>query len=130
VGYRKNASVDRIACPWLIKRFIDPDAEFLYVPAAEVKAVASARGRSPTTSAASSSGTSTAAAASSRSSSKVRPPGTPPWIAWRRSSTAADVTADADVTPQAAGLKAIPTASPWFTATTIHLKIELETPLV
>src|ERR1700694_6181887 len=26
---RKNASVDRIACPWLIKRFIDPDAEFL-----------------------------------------------------------------------------------------------------
>jgi hypothetical protein len=28
---RENANVDRIACPWLIKRFIDPDAEFLYV---------------------------------------------------------------------------------------------------
>jgi len=28
---RKNANVDRIACPWLIKRFVDPDAEFLYV---------------------------------------------------------------------------------------------------
>jgi hypothetical protein len=28
---RKNANVDRIACPWLIKRFIDPDAEFSYV---------------------------------------------------------------------------------------------------
>jgi hypothetical protein len=28
---RENASVDRIACPWLIKRFIDPDAEFLYI---------------------------------------------------------------------------------------------------
>ena len=26
---RENANVDRIACPWLIKRFIDPDAEFL-----------------------------------------------------------------------------------------------------
>jgi len=26
---RKNASVDRIACPWLITRFIDPEAEFL-----------------------------------------------------------------------------------------------------
>jgi len=28
---RKNAKVDRIACPWLIKKFIDPQAEFLYV---------------------------------------------------------------------------------------------------
>ena len=28
---RENANVDRIACPWLIKRFIDSDAEFLYV---------------------------------------------------------------------------------------------------
>ncbi|HEY3248461.1 MAG TPA: chromate resistance protein ChrB domain-containing protein, partial [bacterium] len=30
---RKNANVDRVACPWLIRRFIDPDAEFLYVGA-------------------------------------------------------------------------------------------------
>jgi len=44
---RKNASVDRIACPWLIKRFIDPDAEFLYVPAAEVTAVAEREGALP-----------------------------------------------------------------------------------
>src|SRR6266852_7701903 len=36
---RKNANVDRIACPWLIKRFIDKDAEFLFVPAEEVAAV-------------------------------------------------------------------------------------------
>src|SRR5260370_37081035 len=28
---RENANVDRIACPWLIRRFIDPDAEFLFV---------------------------------------------------------------------------------------------------
>src|SRR5215472_4120505 len=33
---RQNANVDRIACPWLIKRFIDPDAEFLYVPRDDV----------------------------------------------------------------------------------------------
>jgi hypothetical protein len=33
---RKNAAVDRIACPWLIRRFIDPDAEFLYVAPEEV----------------------------------------------------------------------------------------------
>jgi hypothetical protein len=28
---RQNVKVDRVACPWLIKRFIDPDAEFLFV---------------------------------------------------------------------------------------------------
>src|SRR6266567_563580 len=28
---RENANVDRIACPWLIRRFIDPDAQFLFV---------------------------------------------------------------------------------------------------
>src|SRR5438445_4549771 len=44
---RKNASVDRIACPWLIKRFIDPEAEFLYVPAAEVASVAEREGAIP-----------------------------------------------------------------------------------
>src|SRR3989442_523103 len=44
---RKNASVDRIACPWLIKRFIDPDAEFLYLPAPEVAAVAEREGALP-----------------------------------------------------------------------------------
>src|SRR6516225_9167821 len=37
---RKNANVDRVACPWLIRRFVDQDAEFLYVPADEVTAVA------------------------------------------------------------------------------------------
>src|SRR5215472_14878826 len=37
---RKNANVDRVACPWLIRRFVDQDAEFLYVPADEVVAVA------------------------------------------------------------------------------------------
>lgn len=37
---RERPKIDRIACPWLIRRFIDPEAEFLYVPAAEVKAIA------------------------------------------------------------------------------------------
>jgi hypothetical protein len=37
---RKNANVDRIACPWLIKRFVDKDAEFIYVPTDQVTAVA------------------------------------------------------------------------------------------
>ena len=33
---RARPKIDRIACPWLIRRFIDPDAEFLFVPPAEV----------------------------------------------------------------------------------------------
>src|SRR5207302_9632784 len=37
---RANANVDRVACPWLIKRFVDPQAEFLFVPADEVMATA------------------------------------------------------------------------------------------
>ena len=37
---RERPKIDRIACPWLIARFIDAAAEFLYVPAVEVMAVA------------------------------------------------------------------------------------------
>lgn len=29
---RRNVKVDRVACPWLIKRFIDPEAEFVFLP--------------------------------------------------------------------------------------------------
>jgi hypothetical protein len=39
--------VDRIACPWLIQRFVDRDAEFLYVPADQVMAVAEQEGAIP-----------------------------------------------------------------------------------
>jgi len=37
---RERPKIDRIACPWLIARFIDPDAQFLYVPASQVLATA------------------------------------------------------------------------------------------
>ena len=37
---RARPQVDRIACPWLIKRFVDPEAEFLYASRDEVMAVA------------------------------------------------------------------------------------------
>ena len=44
---RENAAVDRIACPWLIRRFIDPDAEFLFVPSADVAERAAETGATP-----------------------------------------------------------------------------------
>ena len=37
---RERPKIDRIACPWLIARFIDPEPEFLYVPANQVLAAA------------------------------------------------------------------------------------------
>ena len=37
---RARPKTDRIACPWLIRRFIDPDAEILYVPKQDVLGVA------------------------------------------------------------------------------------------
>jgi rhodanese-related sulfurtransferase len=44
---RERPKIDRIACPWLIRRFIDPDAEFLYVPASEVRKIAAERDAVP-----------------------------------------------------------------------------------
>ena len=44
---RERPKVDRIACPWLIARFIDPAAEFLYVPAADVLTIAKETGAIP-----------------------------------------------------------------------------------
>jgi hypothetical protein len=41
---RERPKTDRIACPWLIRNFIDSEAEFLYVPADEVLAVAEREG--------------------------------------------------------------------------------------
>src|SRR5438093_905238 len=44
---RKNIKVDRVACPWLIQRFIDPDAEFLFVEEAQLLDVAAREGAIP-----------------------------------------------------------------------------------
>src|SRR5436309_812578 len=44
---RARPMVDRIACPWLIKRFVDPEAEFLYAPPDQVLAVAEREGAVP-----------------------------------------------------------------------------------
>jgi hypothetical protein len=44
---RENIKVDRVACPWLIKRFVDPDAEFVFVPEPELLATAARLGATP-----------------------------------------------------------------------------------
>lgn len=44
---RERPKIDRIACPWLIKRFVDKEAEFLYVPKEKVQSVAAETGAIP-----------------------------------------------------------------------------------
>ena len=44
---RERPKIDRIACPWLIARFIDREPEFLFVPPGEVRAVARDQGAIP-----------------------------------------------------------------------------------
>src|SRR5207245_2345770 len=41
---RERVKVDRVACPWLIKKFVDPNAEFLFVPTDQVAAIAAREG--------------------------------------------------------------------------------------
>jgi rhodanese-related sulfurtransferase len=44
---RERPKIDRIACPWLVARFVDPEAEFLYVPPKEVLGTAKAKDAIP-----------------------------------------------------------------------------------
>ena len=44
---RERPKIDRIACPWLIQKFIDNEAEFLYVPAGDVQKIAKETGATP-----------------------------------------------------------------------------------
>ncbi len=44
---RERPKIDRVACPWLIRRFIDPEAVFLFVPPARVSEVAQDTGATP-----------------------------------------------------------------------------------
>ncbi len=44
---RSHVHVDRVACPWLIKRFVDSEAQFLFVPKSQVQQIAQETGAIP-----------------------------------------------------------------------------------
>jgi hypothetical protein len=44
---REHVKVDRVACPWLIKKYVDPEAEFLFVAANKVLEIAASEGAIP-----------------------------------------------------------------------------------
>lgn len=47
MDYTQRAKVDRIACPWLIRHFVDRDAEFLFVPKEKVLELAKKQNTTP-----------------------------------------------------------------------------------
>ena len=44
---REHVKVDRVACPWLITRFVDPEPEFIFVPENQVESTATELGATP-----------------------------------------------------------------------------------
>jgi hypothetical protein len=125
---RKNANVDRIACPWLIRRFIDSDAEFLFVPAAEVSAVAEREDASPYDVEGVELGH--VDGRCSFESIMVKYKLTDPALKrLARIVHGADVPADVNVTPESAGLQAIAHGFALAHGEQDHEKIRLETPM-
>ena len=126
---RENANVDRIACPWLIKRFIDPDAEFLFVGRDEVLAVAEREGAhsydSPGATYTHRNGNCSFDALVEDFSLV----GDPALVRLAEIVHAADVSDDIDRSPEGRGLGAIAHGFALLHGTNDHRKIELETPM-
>jgi hypothetical protein len=125
---RKNANVDRIACPWLIKRFIDRDAEFLFVAAEEVSDVAERERAVPFDVKGAELGH--VDGRCSFESIMVKYQLTDPALqSLARIVHGADVAADINIVPQSAGLQAIAHGFALAHGENDHEKIRLETPM-
>jgi len=125
---RKNANVDRIACPWLIKRFVDHEAEFLFVPAEEVSAVAHAEEAIPFDVKGAELGHEDGRCSFESIIVKYRLTD-PALQRLARIVHGADVAADIDIVPEAAGLKAIAHGFGLAHGENDLEKIRLETPM-
>jgi hypothetical protein len=126
---RENANVDRIACPWLIARFIDPDAEFLFVPRGQVLAVTDREGGH--------SYDAQGAEYTHRDGKcsfdvlveEFKLTDDPGLVRLAEIVHAADVSEDIDSSPEGRGLSAIAHGFALLHGTDDHRKIELETPM-
>jgi len=126
---RENAKVDRIACPWLIRRFIDPDARFLYVPADEVLAVAEREGAIPYDVPGVEFGHVDGRCSFESIVLKYNLAGDPALVELAKIVHAADVPEDIDTAPEGRGLKAIAHGFSLLFGKEDAKKIELETPM-
>lgn len=125
---RKNANVDRVACPWLIRKFVDSDPEFLYVSVDEVAAVAEREGAIPYDVKDAELGH--VDGRCSFESIMVKYGLDDPGLQLlARIVHGADVAADIDIVPEARGLKAIAYGFAFLHGDDDHEKIRLETPM-
>jgi hypothetical protein len=126
---RENANVDRIACPWLIRRFIDADAEFLFVGRDHVLETAAAEGAH--------SYDAPGAEYTHRDGKcsfdvlvqEFGLAGDPALVRLAEIVHAADVSDDRDTSPEGRGLYAIAHGFALLHRTDDHKKIELESPM-
>lgn len=126
---RENANVDRIACPWLIKRFIDPNAEFVFVPRDAVLDVAEREGAH--------SYDAPGAEYTHRDGKcsfdvlveEFNLAGDPALVRLAQIVHAADVSEDVDTSPEGPGLSAIAHGFALLHGTDDHEKSRLETPM-
>ena len=126
---RENANVDRIACPWLIRRFIDADAEFLFVPRDQVLEAADREGAH--------SSDAPGARYTHRDGKcsfdvlveEFKLDGDPALVRLAEIVHAADVAQDRQNSPEGPGLYAIAHGFALLHGADDHLKIELETPM-
>ena len=125
---RKNANVDRIACPWLIQKFVDKNPEFIYVPSEHVLQVAEREKAIPYDVAGVELGHVDGRCSFESIMEKYNL--TDPALQKLAMIVhGADVATDIDIVPEAAGLKAIAHGFALIHGDNDHEKIRLETPL-
>jgi hypothetical protein len=126
---REDAKVDRVACPWLIRRFIDPGAEFLYVPAAEVMVRAEEFWAVPYDVPGVQFGHREGRCSFESLMTAYGLTSDPGLVELARIVHAADVAEDLDQSPEGPGLKAIAQGFSLVLGRDDHRKLELEFPL-
>lgn len=126
---RENANVDRIACPWLIKRFVDKDAIFLYVPRDQVMETVERENATPYDVPNVELGHVDGRCSFDSILLKYGLTGDPGLVGLAKIVHAADVSVDIDTSPEGRGLKAIADGFALVHGMDDHKKIELETPM-
>lgn len=126
---REDAKVDRIACPWLIRRFVDENAVFLYVPADQVMQVAQRENAIPYDVPGVELGHAEGRCSFERIMAKYGLMDDPGLSELARIVHAADVDSDIDTSQEGRGLQAIAKGFSILHGRDDHRKIALESPM-
>jgi hypothetical protein len=126
---RENANVDRVACPWLIKRFIDPEAEFLFVSKDQVLVTAEREGAHSYDAAGAEYTHRGGKCSFDVLVEEFELTGDEALVRLAEIVHAADVSEDLHTSSEGAGLSAIAHGFALMLGTDDHRKIELETPM-